>query len=445
MAGITPSGFIIRTFEELLASVGADIKNAVGAAPVGALLAIVAAVCERIAELWEVLELLYAAMDVDSNTGVAQDATAAITGAQRLGAAPSTVTLSLTGTPATLVVAGSRAKHATSLAAFATLADATILSVPAWASTTAYALGARRTNATRIYVVTTAGTSAGSGGPSTTASAIVDGTVTWRYVGDGTGVVDAASAAALDGPTEALSGTITNRDTPVIGWSGVINLLDADLGRLIESSADFRVRREQELAQSGTGTPAAIRAALQEVAGVQSVTVFHNDTDFTDADGMTPHSVEALVRGGTDAAIAETLRTNVSDGIATLGTTSVFVVDEEGFEQEYRFSRPTEILIYVGVTVVVDATVFPPTGGDTLIESAIVDYGDVQAAGKNVVAQRVEAAVNPGVPGVLESTCLISKTPTTTPVARTTIAISRRELAVFDSSRITVSTSEDVP
>lgn len=59
----------------------------------------------------------------------------------------------------------------------------------AWAASTAYAVGDRRTNSGNTYEVTIAGTSAGAGGPTGTGSAIVDNTVTWKYVGGGTVVL----------------------------------------------------------------------------------------------------------------------------------------------------------------------------------------------------------------------------------------------------------------
>ncbi len=53
----------------------------------------------------------------------------------------------------------------------------------AWTITTAYAVGDYVSNNDKVYICTVAGTSAGSGGPSGTGSAIVDGTVTWAYKG----------------------------------------------------------------------------------------------------------------------------------------------------------------------------------------------------------------------------------------------------------------------
>lgn len=79
----------------------------------------------------------------------------------------------------------------------------------AWAGTTAYALGDYVKNDTgpvKIYVCTTAGTSAGAGGPTGTNAAITDGTVVWAYVGpqsaltatDNTTKVTVAETAAGD-------------------------------------------------------------------------------------------------------------------------------------------------------------------------------------------------------------------------------------------------------
>lgn len=57
----------------------------------------------------------------------------------------------------------------------------------AWAISTAYAVGdlvANDTTPVKIYVCVTAGTSAGSGGPTGTGDSITDNTVTWNYLSD---------------------------------------------------------------------------------------------------------------------------------------------------------------------------------------------------------------------------------------------------------------------
>lgn len=56
-------------------------------------------------------------------------------------------------------------------------------SAPAWAGATAYRPGNYVTNDSgKVYICTTSGTSAGSGGPTGIGAAITDGTATWAYV-----------------------------------------------------------------------------------------------------------------------------------------------------------------------------------------------------------------------------------------------------------------------
>ncbi len=53
----------------------------------------------------------------------------------------------------------------------------------AWAASTAYLLNQQVNNGGNVYRCTTAGTSAGAGGPTGTGSGIADGTAVWTYVG----------------------------------------------------------------------------------------------------------------------------------------------------------------------------------------------------------------------------------------------------------------------
>jgi len=69
------------------------------------------------------------------------------------------------------------------------LTGVVVFAYKSWAATHAYNLGDEATNdGGKLYVVKTAGLSAGSGGPTGTGTAITDGTVVWDYVSDGTGI-----------------------------------------------------------------------------------------------------------------------------------------------------------------------------------------------------------------------------------------------------------------
>lgn len=75
----------------------------------------------------------------------------------------------------------------------------------AWLGQVPYAVGARVINDTaKVYVCTTAGTSAFSGGPTGTGSGITDGTVVWDYEGATTDVITASAR------TNFSLGTFTN-------------------------------------------------------------------------------------------------------------------------------------------------------------------------------------------------------------------------------------------
>lgn len=57
-----------------------------------------------------------------------------------------------------------------------------MLEAPPWAASTAYLLGQMVSNSSKIYACITAGTTASSGGPTTTSGNITDGTAHWQYI-----------------------------------------------------------------------------------------------------------------------------------------------------------------------------------------------------------------------------------------------------------------------
>lgn len=450
--GVTPTGFVIRTLENLNALVISAVQSAIGVMPVDALLTLLNIINERFAELWQLGEAVYSAGDVDAATGDAQDKINSITGTIRNAARSSTTVLSWTGNPGVSVnTLTTRAKTSISLQPFAVSgATDVILAVPAWVINHLYHFGDRITANGRVYICVQDGNSAPSGtGPGTTGTFILDGPddLAWNYVGDGTGVVDIAAASVFTGPITALAGSITVIDTPLAGVLGVTNLLDAVLGADVETSADYRVRREQELAQPGSGTASAIAAALNPTAvvGISNVTVFQNTTDLTNVDGMPPHSIEVLALGGDDATIARLILENADGGIATTGNNGgVVITDDQGFLQTIFFSRPVQKLIYNTLNVTYDPKTFPGDGV-TQIKSAIVAVGVASACGIDARPYQI-GRIAGAIAGVLDITSnLISAFPVTVPVASANIAIAPRELAVYDSSRMIVNITPGTP
>lgn len=444
--GLTAEGFVIKTLDVIQAEIEAELQTAFGASidldPEGPFGQLVGIMAEREALLWELAQDVHAAFDPDTASGTSLEGVSAITGTLREGATRSAVTVTAVGTTGTLLSVGRVVSVVSVGTRFETTEEKTILAVSAWAPTTAYVLGQRVKNSGRVYQCITAGTSAGSGGPTTTAADITDGTAHWKHLGTGDGAVDVAAEAEETGPLVALAGTLTVIETPVGGWSAVLNLLDADLGRDIESDAALRLRRADEVTGQGNATVNAIRRGVLAVDDVEACIVYQNTTLITDADGVPGKAVEVLVQGGDDQAIAEAIFEEVAAGIETFGSTTMTVEDSAGNDHDVSFSRPTDREVYIVATVVKDPDDFP-SDGENQLKAALVAYGDLYPIGKDVIANALRVPCF-GISGVLNVTVMnIGVAPA--PATEATITVTNRQRAVFDTSRISLTLSDGTP
>jgi len=164
-----------------------------------------------------------------------------------------------------------------------------------------------------------------------------------------------------------------------------------------------------------------------------------------DSDGIPAKAIEALVSGGDADDIRATLFDAVAGGIETYGTTSGTVVDDQGNSHTIKFSRPTEVDVYVAIELKVVAETYP-VDGDDQVKAAIVNYWNgVKKAGKNVVPSQLSAQAQAisGVDEVVPGAVLVDTV--NPPVAAVTLAITSRQVADLDTSRITVTTSPASP
>lgn len=445
--GVTSTGFVRPSLDEIKT----DLENAckavfgesIDVTPQSNFGQLIGVMAERYSDLWEQGEAVYNAYSPDSATGVSLDNLAAITGTLREPATRSTTDSQfLTGNNGTVVPAGSIVTVETTEVRFRTLIDNTLATATAWASSTAVALGAIRRNGStqRIYRCITAGTTAGSGGPTTTDASITDGTCVWRYLGDGAAYALCDVESEDTGPKVGAAYTINQIGTPVSGWLGTRNALDAVLGTDVETDASLRARREDELRASGSGTVESIRADVLAVEDVTSCTVYENTTDAV-VDGIDPHSFEVVVLGGVDADIAAAIFDTKPAGIGTTGDVTVTVTDSQGFDHDVSFTRPTEVPIYVVYNLTYDAALLPSDAA-TQIKASVVEWGDAQKVGKDAVAAAILARAFM-IAGILDGTAYIGTAPA--PVASTTVVINNRQLATYDTGRVTVNLTPATP
>ena len=478
--GLDPTGFTSYPATDIKDSLDASYKAGVlgdgaGSNPDGSIpLDSVAGQFETIdvdalSALWDLGLALYRSFDPDSATGDAQDNLCALTGTLREGPVASTVTALCVGAAGTALLAGRVASVSTANTRFDSQGLNTIAGVPSWVGSATYALGDLVTNGStpaRVYLCITPGQAAGAGGPLTTSLDITDNAAHWRYVGDGNGAVRASFVCETAGPLQALQWALDTISSPVDGWNAVTNEADAVQGNYRESDPALRIRRKSELAGDGASTADAIRAKVLKVGEgtgdvnriVTACRVFYNDSDTTDANGLPPHGFMALVSGGQDAEVAAAIWAVGGGGIKTHGSYVETVTDSAGNSQTVAFERPTPIPIYIDIAVTYDPDTFPATGGDALIQEALVYYGLTYAAGMSVRAALLEAAAvtgpagttggvpNAPVPGILDVTHLYIGT-SYPAVASTTIPITAVEQATFSDlpGHITVTLTPGTP
>ncbi len=161
-------------------------------------------------------------------------------------------------------------------AEYETDAEVTIATLTAWAITTAYVVGNLRRNSGNIYLCITAGTSAGSGGPTTTSTDITDGTAHWRYIAAGSAAVTAALTATEAGADSTLTiGEVVTFESPIAGATSTSTVAGSTVdGTDEESTEDLRTRLLERMQnRPSAGTEADYIAWAKEVAGVTRVWV----------------------------------------------------------------------------------------------------------------------------------------------------------------------------
>jgi len=217
---------------------------------------------------------------------------------------------------------------------------------------------------------------------------------------------------------------------------------DAELGRNIETHAEFRIRREQLLRLAGAGTLEATRSAVLNVSNVVQAFVFENFTNFVDAFGRPGKSFEVVVQGGDDTEIAQTIFDKKPLGIESYKVpgpngVTVAIIDSQGVSVDINFSRPDTIQMHVIADIVVSAAEFgggSQVDGEQQVREAILAVGDSLQIGQDIVILSFRcaplASAVGGVAGVLDVTSMLIEN-VDPPTNADNIGISDRSLATF--------------
>lgn len=266
-------------------------------------------------------------------------------------------------------------------------------------------------------------------------------------------------ASEVSGDVDQPDGTITQIVTAVSGLSEVTNLGGYLPGRDIETDTELRRSYLEKIFHLGSRMADSISSKLlNDVSGVDSVTVFENDTDWTTLTytcvgtesgnyyflsdsiyykfampvGITsgsklvfstetkklmfgnteistsitknapqgtslvddfisdiwPHSIECVIDGGEEAAIAKKILESKAAGINTFGDITVMTPDSLGNMVPIRFTRPDDIFIWFDCEITASATEAMPANYIELIQNLILSKMNEIDAGGFVSPQR---------------------------------------------------------
>jgi uncharacterized phage protein gp47/JayE len=206
------------------------------------------------------------------------------------------------------------------------------------------------------------------------------------------GEITVTATAVEIGAVSAAAGTITKIATPTVGWQSVTNNAAASEGDPVETDAELRRRQTESTMIPSQTVMEGIIGAVSSLPSVARYRGYENDSDETDADGITAHSISLVVEGGDATDIAEAIANKKPPGTGTYGTTSVTVYDRYGVGNDIKFFRPTVATISVEVTLT-DRVGYLSTTAD-LIKVAVAQYLEGLEIGDDVYITKLYVPAN---------------------------------------------------
>ena len=473
MAQLTTEGLSIKRLDEVIDDRVASARNFFGTdadvtvnGVLGRALRVHAA---SQADLEESLESVYNSFNPAFATGISLDRIAAYAGLTRQSAAPSTVSLLVSGDYNTLIPEGSFVDSSVTSNRFLTTEavtlnnsnvsglvieiitsqDSTAYTLTLGSSTFTYTTGTGESLATiasglqalidadsnfSATVINTQQIEVDFASVFVSRNATITSNISFRKVDK---LVDSESEEL--GPVSQPAGTLETIAAPVTGWETVTNPLDAAEGRFRETDEELRVRFKNSKELNARGTVDSIFANVISIIDVGSVQVYENVTNATDANGLPPKSFSVIVQGGSETDIADTIWDVKPAGIETFGNTTISITDSQGVPHDINFSRPTPIDIYIDITVSQAEGGTVPSNVDEQIKDALEAYFEQNySVGDDVIYSRLYTPIN-SISGFQVDSLTLGTSPT--PVGTSNIVIAFDEIADLDRANVNVTVS----
>lgn len=257
-------------------------------------------------------------------------------------------------------------------------------------------------------------------------------------------------------------GTLTVITNPVSGWTSITNpASQSQLGTNEELDAAYASRQEEELASEGTCNASATVAALIALGAAQdppiniSATAAENTGNNAITYGaitLPPHTFAAVVydptgwvSGAGVQLIGQVVWNNKPAGISSEGSTAVVIDDPYLGEQTVYYTVPTAEPLYISATVVV-RTGYSFATIQTSIQNALINASTAATPpggsppngqltpGGDVVGSQLEAVIM-GVPGVFDVQSLTFDF-TSSPVNTAPLAVQPTSIATITTANV---------
>jgi uncharacterized phage protein gp47/JayE len=204
------------------------------------------------------------------------------------------------------------------------------------------------------------------------------------------------AVAKISGVLDVSVGTVTNIVTPVAGWDAVTQTTVGVAGTTEQTQQEYRNTRQSTVMRGTTSVADNMQAELYEL-GIAQAFVVNNDTDTVFADGTPANTIQVKVgeidSTVSDEDIANAIMQTKSMGCATYGTTSVNLVDGQNVAHTINFTKASvnNVEIALDITFLDDDN----AGAEESIQAALVAYINSLPAGEDVIWSRLFAYVTP--------------------------------------------------
>jgi len=264
---------------------------------------------------------------------------------------------------------------------------------------------------------------------------------TTTTIGD-SGVASVTATCETAGAISADIGTINTIATPLYGWTSVSNVVAATVGTDAETDSSLRTRQTISTEAPSATVKDGILAAVLNVSGVTRAVIYENNTGSADSNGIPAHSISVVAEGGADSDVATQIYYHKTPGCGTYGTTTITETDDDGFETDISFYRPTSVTIDVSIAITA------MTGySDTLatnIQAYVANYLNSLAIGSDVVISSLWGAAIQALPDITKpafSITSITAAVSGGTLSSSNVTIAFNAAAYGDSDNVTVTVS----